>query len=639
MLDTFGFPSRFYKKRDDSPSYKLSRDALKNVVAMTCSRSRLQMTACVNGIYDLPDGATTYETKVWDHDAEKWVTQHVDVGNHMEMQDRLYQADLDRFMAQYAKTVMGSGWTHHSKIRQTILDDTPPATDWDVLSGSTNINPTWCYVDAVSSAQTGDVCSQVDSRSPEFDVNSGVLEYAKPVNVDCTTPQRAEIKYWYSASNPYAGTSGITDGSGATAANNKVDADEWATEPYAGTSGITDVSGATAANNKVDADEWATGSLNGSLVAGTVSAQALCDGNKRNIGKIHMDTSIWDITPDCSMVHDQTEDPTYALTKDECPQFNQCSGPDRVSWDGTTALDGRNSPLRERYFWQVPSKVAVQTQMNGVSYECESVGADDTCNALTSANCGDADSTNPSAITAGGPCDATYSRIYLAANPDLTGSECDEVDGKSAKTFFSTHYLKDDGSANGRSSDTSAADHLVCRDGAGAGMGETFWRHHYSTATDIFVTESGGQQQYCDAVYGGPSDDYAKKLAGWLHYRRGSTYFDYDGATAKSVLDTMVGKHCFKTNPCATMKDANTGGSKKQQLVPFHTAYPKVECTSNGCDATTAYDYKANNYYYCEDAPTTAYPFDSDGNADVAWSCSGANCLNEQSALADGYRG
>jgi len=601
MLDTFGFPSRFYKKRDDSPSYKLTRDDGKDVVAMTCSRSRLQMTACVNGIYDLPDGATTYETMVFDHVAETWGTKHVDVGNHMEMQDRLYQADLDRFMAQYATTVMGTGWTHVSKIRQTILDDTPPATDWDVLSGSTKVNPTWCNDDDVNSAGAEDVCSQVDSRSSAADDVSGY--YPKPVDVDCSSPSRAQIKYWYSASNPYAGTSGVTDGSGDTAANNKVDDDEWAT------------------------------------ATGTVSAQALCDGNERNIGKIHMDTSIWDITPDCSMVHDQTEKPTYALTKDECPQFNQCSGPDRVSWDGTTALDGRNSPLRERYFWQVPSKVAVQTQMNGVSYECESVGADDTCNALTSANCGAADSTNPNAIVAGGPCDATYSRIYLAASPDLTGSECSKVDGASAKTFFSTHYLKDDGSANGRSSDTKAADHLVCRDGAGAGMDETFWRHHYSTATDIFATESGGQQEYCDAVYGGPSDDYAKKLAGWLHYRHGSTYFEYDGATAKSVQDTMVGKHCFKTNPCATFKDANTDQKKSQQLVPFHTAYPKVECTSSGCAATTAYVYSDNDKYYCEDAPTTAYPFKSDGTADVAWSCSGANCLNEQSAFAGGYRG
>merc|ERR1719450_211788 len=189
MLDTFGFPSRFYKKRDDSPSYKLSRDAGKDVVAMTCSRSRLQMTACVNGIYDLPDGATTYETMVFDQGA--WVTKHVNVGNHMEMQDRLYQADLDRFMAQYATTVMGTGWTHHSKIRQTILGDTPKATDWDVLSGSTKVNPTWCNADDESSAGADDVCSQVDSRSPDVSDVSGVLDYAKPVNVNCNNPQRA----------------------------------------------------------------------------------------------------------------------------------------------------------------------------------------------------------------------------------------------------------------------------------------------------------------------------------------------------------------------------------------------------------------------------------------------------------------
>merc|ERR1719450_472668 len=100
MLDTFGFPSRFYKKRDDSPSYKLSRDAGKDVVAMTCSRSRLQMTACVNGIYDLPDGATTYQNG--------FDGTPVNVGNHMEMQDRLYKADLQRFLTQYATTVMGT---------------------------------------------------------------------------------------------------------------------------------------------------------------------------------------------------------------------------------------------------------------------------------------------------------------------------------------------------------------------------------------------------------------------------------------------------------------------------------------------------------------------------------------------------
>lgn len=585
MLDTFGFPSRFHKvelngvSRTDSPSYK---KALTNVVTMTCSRSRLQMTACVNGIYDLPDGATTYENG--------FDGTLVDVGNHMEMQDRLYKADLERFLVQYGTTVMGTGWEHLSKIRKTILDDTPPATDWDVLSGSTNVNPTWCNVDDITSAQAGDVCSQADSRSPAADntVNDGTKPAAgKPNDADCSDPARAEIKYWYSASNPYAGSGGGTD---------------------------------TNANGEVDDGEWA------SATAG-VTAADLCAGNERNIGKIHMDTSIWDITPDCSMVHDQTENPSYTLTKDECPEFNQCSGPDRVSWDPTKAVAaGRNSPLKERYFWQVPSKVEVQTQMSGVSYDCESVGTDDTCNALSSsAECGSA-----------GPCDATYSRIYLAANPTLTGSNCKAVGQMTGKAYFFKHYLKDDGSDKRTSAvaTETAADHLVCRDGAGAGMDETFWRHHYAVSTDIFSTEQNPNQQNCDQVYGGPSDDYAKKLAGWLHYRRGSTLSD-----GTSIRDSMVGKHCFKTNPCAGT----------QQLVPFHTAYPKVECDSTDCAPTTPYVYSANNKYYCEDAPTTAYPFNLDGTpdvdtdgangADVASSCTGASCLNEQSAYNGGFRG
>jgi len=651
MLDTFGFPSRFYRVDPNSRSYKPDANG---VVTLTCSRSRLQMTACVNGVYDLPDGKTTYT----DSSGKTY-----NMGSHVDMQDRLLKvsymaADMTAFLAHYAANGAqggtGTAWqtqfNTNTQIRQTILDDTPAATEWDVLAGaSATRNPAWCSADinTLTAAQTsqatynligagacrtssggtgaftlatdattdtlcqaacsnnlaclayefqqstseceihtetistvqgnsdyscyvkqapGGVCSQVDSRSFLSDGTAG--DPPKPVATDCsskaTSATQGKIKYWYASR---IGDGKLSDGSIKTTDDNS--------------------------DGYHDAGEWDTSE-------GTVTEKDLCDANNRNVGKIHMDTSIWDLTPGCGdyireLNLGQLDSHDWTLNKEECPQFNQCAGADRVSWNSAQAVkDGINSPVQERYFWQVPSTAAVQTKMNDVSYECESVGTGGACNALAGTECGNA------------ACDASYSRIYLAATPanPITAGECNQP------TYFKTHYLKDDGSARSAdgitstNSDGTASEHLVCRAGAANGMDEKFWLGHLESAVRIFPDKEGNGAQDCDAIYGGPTDDYAKKLAGWLHYRSGSTY----GDSATAVTTDMVGKHCFKTNPCAGT----------QQLVPFHTAYTKVECSGTAAQAagactSSAYDYASNNAYYCEDAPATAYPFMADG--------------------------
>jgi len=216
---------------------------------------------------------------------------------------------------------------------------------------------------------------------------------------------------------------------------------------------------------------------------------------------------------------------------------------------------GVNSPLRERYFWQVPGSKSTTTGRP---------------------KCGSNGDVN---------CDASFQRIYYANEPlsesgAITQSDCDE------ESYFYQHYVKDDGTA--LNTTRGAAEHLVCKEN-GRSYGaqkDVFWAGHIEQTGKEFTTEvsSGdvtnrGTETYeCTVVYGGPSSTYAEYLAGKLNYA------DSSGAS-------KAGKHCFKTSPCPASK----------RLVPFPTAYSQVSCSSNSC-TQTAYDTSSDTHteYFCE---------------------------------------
>jgi len=469
MLDTFGFPSRFTVSSVtdasffgttgsyDSKSWTGTSDT--DIVETTCMRSRRQMTACVNGVFDLADGASTRD--------------NVAFATHSDMQDKLHNDDLAKFLASVGSTTQ---YDYASQIKVTVLKATPDDTNWDVLSGNTA--PAWCD-DAAETVTTGanSVCPQLDGRSLVL-------------------------------------TTEIACASGDTA----------------------------------------------------------CTANNRAVGKIHMDTSIWNIDVNCTAdVIDRydTQEPltgndkNWVLRREECPQYATCeSGDGRVPYSSAAnAVLGVNSPLRERYFWQVPSSATANTGK---------------------ALCGANSDTN---------CDASFQRIYYAneapgSGSAVTQSKCNE------ETYFNYHYVDDSG--NALATNRNAADHLVCKaDARSYGENEdAFWAGHIDKTGTEFTTRNGFDRGAtakfeCAFGYGGPTSGYANTLAGHLSY-------------------VSSGKHCFKIDPCPASK----------RLVPFPTAYKQVTCSGSTC-TQTGYDTTASSHteFYCEVASGNAGAHSSESDA------------------------